>query len=85
MIYIIWMVTVLRVGQLKYKVNKRDHNPPHVHVEGGGASVRVNLLTLEVMDDETAFSQAMVRRIVMYVAQHKEELLEKWVEYHEED
>lgn len=31
------MVTVLRVGQLKYKVNKRDHNPPHVHVEGGGA------------------------------------------------
>lgn len=48
-------------------------------------SVRVNLLTIEVMDDETDFSQAMVRRIVMYVAEHKEELLEKWVEYHEED
>lgn len=85
MIYIIYMVTVLRVGQLKYKVNKKDHNPPHVHIEGGGATLRVNLLTLEVMDDTTDFSKAMVRKIVTYIAEHKEELLEKWVEYHEED
>ena len=85
MVYTILMVTVLRVGQLKYKVNKRDHNPPHVHVEGGGASLRVNLLTLEVMDDNTEFSKAMVQRIVTYIAEHKEELLEKWMEYHEED
>ena len=85
MIYIIWMVTILRVGKLKYKVNRQDHNPPHVHVEGGGATLRVNLLTLEVMDDSTDFSKAMVRRIVIYIAEHKEELLEKWVEYHEED
>jgi hypothetical protein len=53
-------------------VNKKDHNPPH-------------LLTLEIMDENTAFSKAMVRRIVTYIAEHKEELLEKWVEYHEED
>jgi len=85
MIYTIWVVTVLRVGQLKYKVNKKDHNPPHVHVEGGGATLRVNLLTLEVMDDSTEFSKVMVRKIVTYIAEHKEELLEKWVEYHEED
>lgn len=79
------MVTVLRVGKLKYKVNRRDHSPPHVHVEGGGATVRVNLLTLEVMDVSTEFSKSMVRKIVMYIAEHKEELLEKWVEFHEED
>jgi Domain of unknown function (DUF4160) len=79
------MVTVLRVGQLKYKINMRDHSPPHVHVEGGGASVRVNLLTLEVMDDNTDFSKSMVRGIVTYIAEHKEELLEKWMEYHEEN
>ena len=85
MIYTILVVTVLRVGQLKYKVNKRDHNPPHVHVEGGGATVRVNLLTLEIMDDSTDFSKTMVWKIVTYIAEHKEELLEKWVEYHEED
>lgn len=79
------MVTVLRVGQLKYKVNKRDHRPPHVHVEGGGASVRVNLLTLEIMDTRTQFSMSMVRKILNFVEEHKEDLLEKWAEYHEED
>jgi hypothetical protein len=85
MIYTSRMVTVLRVGKLKYKVNRRDHSPPHVHVEGGGATIRVNLLTLEVMDASTDFSKSMVRKIVTYIAEHKEELLEKWVEYHEED
>jgi len=85
MIYTLQMVTVLRVGKLKYKVNRRDHSPPHVHVEGGGATLRVNLLTLEVMDASTEFSKSMVRKIVTYIAEHKEELLEKWVEYHEED
>ncbi len=85
MIYTVCMVTVLRVGQLKYKINQKDHNPPHVHVEGGGATVRVNLLTLEVMDDSTEFSKGMIRKIVTYIAEHKEELLEKWVEYHEEN
>jgi autonomous glycyl radical cofactor GrcA len=79
------MVTVLQIGQLKYKINQTDHNPPHVHVEGGGATLRVNLLTLEVMDESTEFSKAMVRKIVTYIAEHKEELLEKWVEYHEKN
>ncbi len=79
------MVTVLQVGQLKYKINQMDHRPPHVHVEGGGATLRVNLLTLEVMDESTEFSKAMVRKIVTYIAEHKEELLEKWVEYHEKN
>lgn len=64
MIYTRWMVIVLRVGKLKHKVNRRDHSPPHVHVEGGGATVRVNLLTLEVMDASTEFSKSMVRKIV---------------------
>ena len=49
------------------------------------APLGVNLLTLEIMDDSTDFSKTMVRKIVTYIAEHKEELLEKWVEYHEED
>lgn len=76
------MVTVMRVGNLKYKVNKQDHNPPHVHVEGGGSSIRINLLTLEVMDNETEFTKSTVNKIINYVAKHREEFLEKWVEYH---
>jgi hypothetical protein len=56
-----------------------------VHVEGGGASVRVNPLTLEIMDEQTEFSQTVVRKIVMYVAEHQNELFEKWMEYNDEE
>lgn len=79
------MVAVFKVNNLKYKVNQRDHNPPHVHVEGPGARVRIDLLTLEVMDFETEFSEKWVKRIVQFIREHREELLEKWVELHGED
>jgi Domain of unknown function (DUF4160) len=50
-------------GAFKFKIYARDHDPPHVHAEGGGARIRIDLLTLEPLDDHTAFSRAAVRRI----------------------
>ncbi len=79
------MVMVLKLNNLKFKINQKDHNPPHVHVEGGGASIRINLLTMEVMDKKTEFTEAFMRKIVLYVIRHREELLEKWIEYHGEE
>lgn len=77
------MGTVIESNRLKYKINARDHQPPHVHVEGLGASVRINLLTLEVMDAKTGFSKSSVRNIIEFVKLHLTELLEVWNDYHE--
>lgn len=77
------MVTVIKLRNLKFKINANDHKPPHVHVEGGGGSIRINLITLEIMDNETEFSESLVRRIIDYVKEHRDELLERWAEYHE--
>ena len=81
-VYTMQMVTVLSDRHLKYKVNENDHNPPHVHVEGGGASIRINLLTLEVMDRETMFSESTMRKIRLKVAENRELFLDKWREMH---
>ena len=70
---------------LKFKINANDHNPPHVHVEGRGTSVRINLLTLDFMDDQTDFSQGTLDRIMSEVIKRKCELLEEWEKYHEKD
>jgi hypothetical protein len=70
---------------LKFKVNVNDHNPPHVHVEGNGASIRINLLTLDFMDDQTDFSQGTLNRILSEVTKRKDELLEEWEKYHEKN
>lgn len=70
---------------LAYKINDDDHNPPHVHVEGGGASVRINLLTLEVMDSYTGFSAGTLRKILEKVRENKWLLIDEWEKKHGED
>ena len=70
---------------LKFKVNANDHSPPHVHVEGRGTSVRINLLTLDFMDTETDFSKGTLDRILAEVTKRKDELLEEWETYHEKN
>lgn len=70
---------------LSYKINDDDHNPPHVHVEGGGASVRINLNTLEVMDSQTDFSASTLRQILEKVRENKWLLLDEWEKRHGQD
>ena len=77
--------TIFIFESLKFKINARDHNPPHVHVEGRGTSVRINLRALEFMDKGTGFSQGTLDRIMGEVVHRKDELLEEWEKYHEEN
>lgn len=76
------MNTVLTTNHLKFKINANDHLPPHVHIEGGGASLRVNLNTFEVMDAETEFSQSTVKLIILKVMENRILLLEEWERLH---
>jgi hypothetical protein len=78
------MTTVVRIGKVKFKINPKDHNPPHVHVEGYGEKVRINLVTLEQMDD-TGFSLSALRMIKEAVELHRQELTKMWEEYHGEE
>lgn len=75
-------IKALSSKHLIYKINENDHSPPHVHVEGIGASIRINLLTLEYMDEETDFSHATLIRILKVVKENRLLLLERWEELH---
>lgn len=81
---LIYMATVVRFKNIKIKVNANDHNPPHCHVEGYGASVRINLLTFEQMND-TDFSPAALREIIEQVKKYHKELLAEWESHHGKD
>jgi hypothetical protein len=75
-------IKALSSKHLVYKINENDHRPPHVHVEGRGASVRINLLNLEVMDSETEFSTSTLNRILRVVKENRLLLLERWEDLH---
>ena len=70
---------------LKFKINANDHNPPHVHIEGRGAKIRINLLTLQFMDAKTGFSNRTLELILEEVTRRQNELTEEWRKYHEKD
>lgn len=76
------MGTVVVQEGLKFKINANDHGPPHVHIEGKGSSVRIDLRTLRVMG-KTDFAPADIRKIIAAVADYHDVLMEKWNEYHE--
>jgi len=78
-------IKALSSKHLSYRINDDDHNPPHVHVEGGGASVRINLLTLEVMDPRSDFSLSTLRKIVEKVRENKWLLFDEWEKRHGQD
>lgn len=82
MLILMTRIKALSSKHLVYKINENDHSPPHVHVEGLGASVRINLLNLEVMDTKTEFSTATLNRILRVVRENRLLLLERWEELH---
>lgn len=89
-VYTVYTVCMTRIRglsskHLAYKINEDDHNPPHIHVEGMGASVRINLLTLEVMDARTGFSTASLSRIIEKIRENRLILLDRWEEIHGQD
>ena len=81
-IYDVTRIKALSSQHLVYKINENDHSPPHVHVEGMGASVRINLLTLEAMDKTTDFSAGTLNKILKVVQENRILLLERWEEIH---
>jgi hypothetical protein len=78
------MPVVLLFFGLKFKINVRDHNPPHVHVEGRGCTARINIKTLEIMS-VNGFGRADMK-LILEVLKDEDNLAalwEKWNEYRE--
>jgi hypothetical protein len=69
-----------RLGKYKIKIYGRDHNPPHVHFEAKGASVRVNLVDLEIMSIVGRPTAKEIRLILIYVETFRADLIEVWDE-----
>jgi hypothetical protein len=58
------------------RINFRDHNPPHIHAEHGGREAIFDIRTGNLM--EGALPRKAVRRVQLWIAQHREAFLENW-------
>ena len=80
------MGVIIENSQWKIKIYPppREHGPPHLHViaKGLNAEVKINLETLEVMG-RTRFSKKAVKKIIGYLFENWDFLIDAWEEMHD--
>jgi len=75
------MPTVLEVDGFRFYFYANEGNePPHVHVDKGGATAKVWLATGEWAHSH-AYTAAQQRAVRKIVAEHQTELMERWNEF----
>ena len=73
--------TVLRDDGLNFMIFTNDHEPPHVHVTGGGRKGRFKITPPEVYDYND-FDSKTTKRILKKIADKQDYFLKKWHEAH---
>lgn len=75
------MTTKHRFQNNKYRleVRERDHNPPHVHLFGGGIDVIIDLTTFAT---EGTLPKNLRNEVLTWIANNQDELFKEWQKWH---
>jgi len=76
------MGTVVTFHGVKIRVNPRDHNPPHIHVEGNGGAARFNIKTMKWMES-SGFTKSDLTIIEAVIERRIVEIWYEWRRCHE--
>ena len=75
------MPTVLRIEGFRFYFYSHEPNePPHVHVDKGGASAKVWLEPVALARN-IGFEARDLRSVLAYAAAHRAQLLEAWHDF----
>jgi len=79
------MPTILRIAGYRFYFYSHEPNePPHVHVDKAGSTIKVWLENLEVAKSR-GFRNKERAAILARVEEHREAMLEAWHEYFDPD
>jgi len=76
------MPTLVRFGRVKVQMFCGDHNPPHVHVYGGGHAALIRIEDGEYLAG--SLPARIRRRVLAWIADHRDELMALWRTYRSE-
>lgn len=66
-------------NKYRLEVRERDHQPPHVHLTGGGFDV---LIVLETLQSEGTWPPGIKNEVLDWVALNRESLMLEWKKWH---
>lgn len=79
------MPTVLRVGGYRFFFYSGDREePPHIHVERGGDTAKFWLEPIRLQRSQ-GFNSRELNELQNIVENHREELLESWDDFFDEE
>ena len=79
------MPTLLLEGGFKFRVFLRDHNPPHIHVVKGKATVVISLgdnKTRPRIHQNYGMQPRDIRKALKITAENQNTFLTQWRKYH---
>ena len=77
------MPVILITKNLKIYIYPKDHDPLHVHVVGPDCEAKFSILNLECIQNN-GFSKKDINRIIKFLEENIDILIEAWEDYHEE-
>ena len=78
------MIVVHRAGGFRFVIYTSDHQPAHIHVVGDGHA-KINIVGPEGAPElvfSVGIKESDMRRLLVEVAEHREELLDRWEQIH---
>ncbi len=78
------MIVVHRAGGFRFVIYTSDHEPAHIHVVGDGHA-KINIVGPEGAPElvfSVGIKKSDMRRLLVEVAEHREELLDRWEQIH---
>ncbi len=73
------MPTIATIGVVKIQMFYGDHNPPHVHVYGGGHAALIRIEEREFLSG--SLPPRIRKRVFAWIAGHESELMGMWQTY----
>lgn len=74
------MGNIHKIGNQIIRIHDIDHEPPHVHILGGGVNVKVYLDDLRTKGDTSE-----ARNALEWIKENREMLINKWTTLHRQE
>ena len=78
------MPTILFVFGLRFYFYSDEHLPIHIHVKNGDGKAKINVITLEIMEN-SGIKPSDLKKAIDIVKQYQDGIIKSWNEYFDEE
>ncbi len=78
------MPTLFELFGMRFFFYSNEHLPIHVHVANGDGRAKINIETLELVEN-IGIKPKDIKKAMLLAEMYQQEIMAKWEEYHGED